>query len=307
MSARRSSTACVEALRDGGERRLPRFALRGLEQRIDEVERVLDGRRRVVGDERGLERGLQLVRDERREVLERLVALGELDRRSRQALFGRAAPDDRRERDQRRLDLRVETAAVENEHTGSSRAAGCGATASDPDRQRRARARRRRPWPTTRPSRRRSRGEPVRPTGAMPDARSSAVASARTMSCSRRPRRVTPLVRRLTWRTGSSMTFATRHDMATGDAASSRSSGRPVRNSIPRAAACAKGWWNTSSARSSFVEDELEVVVVCSVVDSDGHEVRRSTPEQSHRDAVRLARRQFRPPNFVCGFERAAA
>src|SRR6476619_6349953 len=53
----------------------------------------------------------------------------------------------------------------------------------------------------------------------------------------------------------------------------------------------------------AFVEDELEVVVVCSVVDSDGHEVRRSTPEQSHRDAVRLARRQLRPRNVVYGFE----
>src|SRR6266511_1644428 len=52
-----------------------------------------------------------------------------------------------------------------------------------------------------------------------------------------------------------------------------------------------------------FVEDELEVVVVCSVVDSDGHQIRRSTPEQSHRDAVRLARRQFRPRNVVYGFE----
>src|SRR6266704_4356683 len=52
-----------------------------------------------------------------------------------------------------------------------------------------------------------------------------------------------------------------------------------------------------------FVEDELEVVVVCSVVDSDGDQIRRSTPEQSHRDAARLARRQFRPRNVVYGFE----
>jgi hypothetical protein len=34
-----------------------------------------------------------------------------------------------------------------------------------------------------------------------------------------------------------------------------------------------------------FVEDELEVVVVCGVVDSNGDQIRRSTPEQSHRDA----------------------
>src|SRR6266545_4180943 len=52
-----------------------------------------------------------------------------------------------------------------------------------------------------------------------------------------------------------------------------------------------------------FVEDELEVVVVCNVVDGDGHQIRRSTPEQSHRDAVRPARRQFRPRNVVYGFE----
>src|SRR6266536_6230136 len=52
-----------------------------------------------------------------------------------------------------------------------------------------------------------------------------------------------------------------------------------------------------------FVEDELEGVAVCGVVDSDGHQIRRSTPEQSHRDAVRLARHQFRPRNVVYGFE----
>jgi hypothetical protein len=52
-----------------------------------------------------------------------------------------------------------------------------------------------------------------------------------------------------------------------------------------------------------FVEDEFDVVVVCNVVDSDGHQIRRSTPEQSHRDAVRLSRRQFRPRNVAYGFE----
>src|SRR6266498_2235122 len=52
-----------------------------------------------------------------------------------------------------------------------------------------------------------------------------------------------------------------------------------------------------------FVEDELEVVVVCSVVDGDGHQIRRSAPKQSHRDAIRLARRQFPRRNVVYGFE----
>src|SRR6185503_21235433 len=41
---------------------------------LDEVERVLDGPRGIVGDERGLERGLQLVGNERGEVLERVVS-----------------------------------------------------------------------------------------------------------------------------------------------------------------------------------------------------------------------------------------
>jgi hypothetical protein len=55
-----------------------------------------------------------------------------------------------------------------------------------------------------------------------------------------------------------------------------------------------------------FVEDELEVVFVWGIVDGDGHQIRRSTPEQSHRDAVRLARRQFRPRNVVYGHNAAA-
>ncbi|MDX6410622.1 MAG: hypothetical protein QOE91_138, partial [Gaiellaceae bacterium] len=51
------------------ERFLVRFVVRGLEQRVDEVERLLERARRVVSDERGLERRLQFVCDERREVL----------------------------------------------------------------------------------------------------------------------------------------------------------------------------------------------------------------------------------------------
>src|SRR6185295_16280326 len=52
-----------------------------------------------------------------------------------------------------------------------------------------------------------------------------------------------------------------------------------------------------------FAQDELEVVAVCNVLDGDGHQVRRSSPEQFHRDAVRRARRQFCPRNVVYGFE----
>src|SRR5262249_1114780 len=91
------------AFRPGGERRFTRSAPRRLEQRIDEEDRVLDGLRRIIRDQRAEERGLQLMRDERGEVLERLVALRELDRRSSQALLGRTTPDDRRERGQRGL------------------------------------------------------------------------------------------------------------------------------------------------------------------------------------------------------------
>src|SRR5262249_7593312 len=42
----------------------------------------------------------------------------------------------------------------------------------------------------------------------------------------------------------------------------------------------------------ALVEDELEVVVGRGVGDGDGHQVRRSAPEQRHRDAVALSRRQ---------------
>src|SRR4029077_1832877 len=97
----------LEALRHRGERLLTWLAPRRLEQRVDEKDRVLDRPGGVVGGERGFERGLQLVRDERREILERLVALGKLDRRSRQALLGGTPPDDRRQRNQRRLGLRA--------------------------------------------------------------------------------------------------------------------------------------------------------------------------------------------------------
>src|SRR5579862_248336 len=113
MSAPRSSEL-VEGLRDGGERPLRRLVQRGLQQSVYQAERVFDRTRRTVGDERGQERGLQLVRDKRREVLERLVPSGEPDSHARQALLGRAAPQDRRQSRQRRLEPRVDTATVDN-------------------------------------------------------------------------------------------------------------------------------------------------------------------------------------------------
>src|SRR6266545_1108212 len=78
----------------------------------------------------------------------------------------------------------------------------------------------------------------------------------------------------------------------------------PARAELDPPSGCVRKWMVEHIQRPIvFVEDELEVVVVCRVVDSDGHQIRRSTPEQSHRDAVRLARRQFRPRNVVYGFE----
>jgi hypothetical protein len=74
----------------------------GLEQRLDDIQRILDVQRGIVGEQRRVERALQLVSDERREVLERLVAPSELDRGLLETLLGRAAPDDRRCGHQRR-------------------------------------------------------------------------------------------------------------------------------------------------------------------------------------------------------------
>jgi hypothetical protein len=46
--------------------------------------------------------------------------------------------------------------------------------------------------------------------------------------------------------------------------------------------------WMFKDIQRSFilVEDELEVVVVRGIGDGNRHEIRRSTPTQSHRDAV---------------------
>jgi hypothetical protein len=53
----------------------------------------------------------------------------------------------------------------------------------------------------------------------------------------------------------------------------------------------------------TIVEDKLEVVVVRRIGDRNGHEIRRSIPKQSHRDAVAVPRRQFRLPTSVWGFK----
>jgi hypothetical protein len=63
--------------------------------------------------------------------------------------------------------------------------------------------------------------------------------------------------------------------------------------------------WMFKDIQRSFilVEDQLEVVVVRGIGDGNRHEIRRSTPKQSHRDAVAVPRRQFRLPTSVWGFK----
>jgi hypothetical protein len=107
----------VEALGGRDEDPLTRFAQCGLEQRLDAVQRILDVPRRIVGEERRVERSLQLVCNECREVLERLVAPSEVDRGSCETLFGRTPPDDRRSGRQRGRELRPDPAAMQNEGT----------------------------------------------------------------------------------------------------------------------------------------------------------------------------------------------
>jgi hypothetical protein len=63
--------------------------------------------------------------------------------------------------------------------------------------------------------------------------------------------------------------------------------------------------WMFKDIQRSFilVEDQLEVVVVRRIDDGNRYEIRRSTPEQSYRDAVAVPRRQFRLPTSVWGFK----
>jgi hypothetical protein len=48
-----------------------------------------------------------------------------------------------------------------------------------------------------------------------------------------------------------------------------------------------------------LIEDEFEGVVARGIGDGNRHQIRRSTPKQSYREAVALARHQFCPPGFV--------
>jgi hypothetical protein len=50
-------------------------------------------------------------------------------------------------------------------------------------------------------------------------------------------------------------------------------------------------------------EDELKVIVVRSIADSDHQQIRRPTPEQADCDSVALACGEFRPPSLVCRIE----
>src|SRR5262249_24960997 len=191
-----------------------------------------DGFRRVVRDERAEEWGLQLVRNECGEVLERFVAPRELDRRSSEALLGRAPSDDRGERGQRRLDVRVREGAVDDEYSGSFE------------------------WQVVAHTARRSDGGdelgqavvarlPPLDAGSfgfMTNSFHHSTHPGGEIVGGREREDDLVLERRrlgdVVWKRKRDDVRCRRHDYA----ASSSRSGRPVRKSIPRAAACANGW-----------------------------------------------------------------
>jgi hypothetical protein len=88
-----------------------------VEQRIDEVEGLVQRLRGILGDERLMQRGPQLVRDQGRELLERLVAAHELARLDGQRLVRPHTPKKRGQRLQGCGELEIETAAVEDERS----------------------------------------------------------------------------------------------------------------------------------------------------------------------------------------------
>jgi hypothetical protein len=98
----------IEADGRRGVRPLARIA-GGFDQRVDELERALERTRRIVGEERRLKRGLEFVRDERCEVLERLIPSSEVHRRARQPLLDATAPENRHHAGQRRNQPRIAT------------------------------------------------------------------------------------------------------------------------------------------------------------------------------------------------------
>src|SRR6185437_933592 len=146
-------------------------------------------------------------------------------------------------------------------------------------------------------------------TLAMPDARSSAVASAKTRSCSSSASR--------SRRTGNSMTFEP--DVRTSGFGSGSASGdsslmlcsiaqrlplRPLGGELEASSRGVREWMIEDVQRSLvLVEDELEVIVVRGVGDGDRHQIRRSSPQQPDHDSVALAGHQFRSPRFVYRFE----
>jgi len=69
------------------------LGMRGLQDRVDELERELDPGRGIVEQERRVERRLELVCDERREVLERLVLPCQPGRLQGEPLLRPPAPD----------------------------------------------------------------------------------------------------------------------------------------------------------------------------------------------------------------------
>lgn len=86
-----------------------------VEQLVDEVECLHEIGGRIVGDQRGMERRLELVCDERREVLEHSIAKRELCRGPCDLLLRATASNDRAERRQRGSESRPEPAAEDHD------------------------------------------------------------------------------------------------------------------------------------------------------------------------------------------------
>src|SRR5262249_27624440 len=117
-----TGTEVVDRATEDGARLVRRLGVdaRDREQRLDDVERVAHAAGGVSGRERGVQRRLELVRHERGEILERLVAPGELDRGTAEPLLGGAAADDRLEGRQRGGEPLLAVATAEDEDAGTA-------------------------------------------------------------------------------------------------------------------------------------------------------------------------------------------
>ena len=97
-----------------------RLGVRRLQQHVDQLQRPLHPHRGVVLEACQLERRLQLVGHQCREVSQRLVAPCQLHRLLRQPLIGPPAPQHRREAAHGRSELRAMVTADHDHDTGRS-------------------------------------------------------------------------------------------------------------------------------------------------------------------------------------------